>query len=199
MTSAGRTALDLVGGARVVFQRVPRGTQAEDFARSLSAELDRPVQTSEQVRPVTDDEHIVVVDGRALTAAEATGLDAWRPAFEAAPGVVVVLVDVGSEAVLLEHAPHLTSWAGGVWLPAERHVRYTETEAELERGHDALVRALRRRADGGQSLIGLSVGVDLATERLFVPTPAVDALTLARWALDEGLLHVERIYEVASP
>jgi hypothetical protein len=184
VTSASRVATDLAAGAQVVLQRVPRSMAADTFASALG----RPAAVvTAWSGPIAGT--IRVLDARQRVP-DFADLDGQRAFLATADSPLVVLLDAASARAMLADAPHLASWAGGVWLPGERAVRYANNEAERERGHILLARRIGE--EGLQDVaFGRSVGVDLATTRVFVPSGDDDAITLARRALDEGIVHVE--------
>lgn len=182
MTSGERVATDLAAGAQVVLQRVPRSMSAEALAAELEATL-----VTDWGPPIPG--MLRVIDAR-QRAADFVDLDLRRAVLATVDSPLVVVLDAASARAMLADAPHLASWAGGVWLPGERAVRYVESDAERERGRILLRRRLIEEGLDVQ-VRGLSVGVDLATTRLFVPRGDDDAITLARRSLDEGIVHVE--------
>lgn len=132
-----------------------------------------------------------MLDARPLDAANIANLEGVRrEGIPVGVGLIVVL-DARTGVLALQNAPHLCSWAGGVWLP-ERAVRYARAEDEVETGRRLLSAALKEEPSLAMRVSGVSIGIDLHTKRVFEPTLSEDALTRARWELDEGILFVER-------
>jgi hypothetical protein len=185
MTSADLVAAELEAGARLVLQRVPRSTTAEVFAAALSW----GVVVNASAFPLPG--HVRVLDARLV--ADFSDWDRRRAELGTPDSPLVVLLDVVSARALLQAAPQACSWAGGVRMPAERTVRGARSEEELAIGARALVRALQRNPEFAATHAGLSVGVDILSERLFAGRRDAGILDLARENLDEGIIFIAQL------
>ena len=190
--SASLAALDLLGGADLVLQRVPRATSADAIATRLVEELDREgnvVHAADTVSPGA----VRVLDGRALGEDTFSRWDRARATLAMAGSPLVVLLNVEAGRRLLRAAPHVASWAGGVRLPAESVIQIAQSEAQLEAGRAALSRALQSDPALAVRAAGRSVGVVIGSDRVFVMSPDASVVDQARCELDEGLLYVARV------
>ncbi|MFH1466908.1 MAG: hypothetical protein ABIO70_21165 [Pseudomonadota bacterium] len=185
MTSVDLVAAEIRAGALMVLQRVPRNCTAACIAAALpgGVAVDAPAPPMpNQVR---------VFDARLVR--DFSDWDRRRAELGTPDSPLVVLLDVVSARTLLRAAPQACSWAGGVRLPAERTVRGARSEEELTLGARALVRALQENPEFSEAHAGLSVGVDILSERLFVGRRDAGILDLARENLDEGIVYLAEI------
>lgn len=151
--SAGTVGLALAAEVPVVLQRVPPRTTDRAFATRLAEVTGREVRVVEQPLPVLPG-LIRVLDARALAAGSFRAWQADREGLGTADAPLVVLLDVRAGRLLLEEAPHLASWAGGVRMPMEPVVRTTESKQERQLGENALARIFA--APGAQDPTGLA-------------------------------------------
>lgn len=190
MKTEDRVALDLQGGAAIVLQRVPRTTEARSFAAALSEITGQDVSTV--ANPCATAPGVRLFDARSLPDTAFDSWDSMRPQLATEASTLVVLLNASRARALLDRAPHVASWAGGIAMPTHPQVRYAETSDERSVG----AKLLRQRlAEQGlaEHAVGVSVGVDIASGRLFFPEGDDNALAVARRSLDEGILHVERL------
>jgi hypothetical protein len=190
MRSVDRVALAL-NGSPVVLQRVPRPTRSEEFAVELEAITGRPARSVDGVAIVP--RVIRVLDGRTRDAANFETWDRDRASLASEESPLVVLLDVASAALVARAAPHFTSWASGIWMPAEDVVRPARSDDEVALGEATLRRALEEDPAFRDAHRGEFVGVDLLTGRLFAPKPDGGAIAAAKEQLDEGLLYLTRL------
>ena len=190
MISPEKAAVLLQGG-HFVLLRVPRRASAAELVRGLMDQgLDAVVV--EQALPLVEG-RVRVLDARLYREADFEGWDVQREILSSPSSPLLVLLDVASGTSLLRTAPHLVSWAGGVWMVAEPTVRPAHTEEELELGRAALRRALAEDESFRVAHMGQTVAVDLLTGRLFAGGPDGGALQEARIYLDEGTVFLERL------
>lgn len=192
MTTAEAVALSLQAGLPVVLQRVARATSAQGFVHELQALLGTPcavVQAPIDRAPVG----VRVLDARQASRDTFLAWDHQRARLGDASSPLVVLLDAASGRTLLQVAPHLSSWAGGVRLPVEPLVRTARSDQELRLGQNALRRVLHERPELRQE--DAPIGVVLGSDRVFVGLPEVSPLAQARDELDEGTVYVTRIAE----
>ncbi len=192
MTTVDQIALLIRANLPVILQRVPRWFTAEQVAAELTALLERTTQVVSDplgLNPPT----VRILDGRQMTEREAQRWEIGRASLGTPDSPLVVLLDAASARVVLRTAPHVTSWAGGVQLQVEHTVRPTQTEQERRLGNNAFSRVRKESRELLETFLGYTIGVDLGTERIFVPTLAASALDAAREELDEGLIHMVRV------
>lgn len=192
--SAEAVALELDTGAWCVLQRVPAGTDADAFASALSDRISaecrqvEDVDFSGQVGPVR------LLDARRrVRPRDYAGWDPGRSSLAGPDRPLVVLLNVPASLALLRGAPQVASWAGGVRLPAEPHVRATETDAEEQLGRRKLRTRLHQDPELAERLQGLTFAVELSTGRIFTPSPDSVALLVAAENLDQGVVYVTRL------
>ena len=168
--TADRVVLELLGGARLVLQRVARGTDAGAFARYLEASTGRATALVVGRVPAIEGS-VRLLDARGWTSGAFVGWDAIRATLATPAAQLVVLLDVAAARALSSAAPQVASWAGGIRLPVEAAVRPARTREEEERGRAALQRAMEEEPDRLQKLIGEVIAIDLFSERVFVGRP----------------------------
>lgn len=190
--SATLVALDVSGGALVVLQRVPRSTTAESMARRLREELGSEVRVVHSPEAVAD-AAVRVLDGRSLRHDTFARWDQMRPTLARPGSPLVVLLNVEATRALLQAAPHVASWAGGVRLPAEPIIAETRTPAQREAGRLAFARALQADPTLRIRAQGRSVGVVIGSGRTFIMRPDAHIEDQARSELDEGLIYISRV------
>ncbi|MEY3210343.1 MAG: hypothetical protein RIT28_824 [Pseudomonadota bacterium] len=193
MDSLDAVVLAFESGLPVVLQRVPRSLSAQTAADILTERLGRPV--SVVVEPFTQPEGVRVIDGRPLRAEQFERWDQGRHQLGDAVSPLLVLLDVNSGTTLLQRAPHLASWSGGVRLPLEREVRLATSPEEIKLGQAALRRALHAMPELREAHYRAPIGVLVGSDRLFRGEGGVAPLVAAREALDEGILYVTRLIE----
>ncbi len=181
-------ALTVASGARVQFQRVPPGIDAPGLAAALVG------ATGVSFRACADlfeDATAAVVDLR--SGFDFSGLDPERARLVERVHPVVVLLDVASSKALLRGAPQTAFICGGVHLPHPSGVRPARTEQEVQLGRDILARELRAHPSEAAAHRGGSVGVSIASGRLFFREGERLPMEQAEEELDEGIVYLGRV------
>lgn len=186
MSVVPRVAAQLEAGAPLVLQRAGRSTAVGEFAAALGECLQRDVRVATEWDEVAD---VAVLDARSLSRDEFARWDAVRATLVPPGGQRVVLLDAVSAGALLASAPHVASWAGGVWLPEPELVGVVQTEKDMEVGR----RLLREWSERHPGHAGEWVGIDLQSGRVFRRTGDASEVDAAREALDEGLVYRGRV------
>lgn len=185
-------AVLLLAGQRVVLQRVARTMSAAGLAEQLTTLTERPCGVVTD--PLSQTPGVVrVLDARMFGVEQ---FAAWEPAREqlgTPESPLVVMLDMVSGPAILRAAPHVVSWAGGVRLPAERLVRFARGPDEIALGQRALRNALHEHPEFARRNLGVTVVVDIASERLFEPRRDVSAISRAREELDEGIAYEKNL------
>ncbi len=180
-----RLAAELLAGTPVIVQRVPPTVDSSSVAAAVRAALGVDVEVC--VDPFQR-AGAAVVDLRGRE--DMTEFERRRAELSRPGQPLVLLADLRSSKLLLQQAPQMASWAGGVRLPEPPSVRPSASKEEVELGRQVLARAL---AEGAQLPPGTSVGVNLADGRLFRRRGDHLPLQQAQEELDEGIIYVGRV------
>lgn len=186
--SADAVASRIQLGQFIVLQRVRRSMSALDFVRALARRVGRPCVVIQD--PLNEaPSGVRVLDGRSVTASTFAAWQECRSNLGSPASPLVVLLDISSELRILESAPHLVSWAGGVQSPVEP-IATTRTHAQAQQGQRSLRNALVGDPKFASRNMGRLIAVEISSERLFEARPGESAYDVASGALDDGLLHL---------
>ncbi len=187
--SVERLAMAILAGSPVLFQRVARSVRADDFVSALARASGLPFVAGKDVYA---DAVPTVVDLR-IDSAPVNGLDPHRARLLDRRHPLVVLLDLASSKLLLQHSPQTASICGGVAMASPSAVRPARTDDEVRLGRDILPRRLRESAQEALKHRGESVAVNLADGRLFFRLGDRLPLAQAQEELDEGIVYVGRV------